>query len=72
MERIIRDAGDVARNRLENYLDEKLKGEWDTTTWEFFTFLLEQAKNHKLDTSGYGSVEYQQDRSEARQILSCA
>jgi len=69
MEINIIDAGDVARQRFYNYLDEKLnKDEWDTTKWEFYTFLLEQAKNHKLDISGYGSLEYQKDKDKAKHI----
>jgi len=62
------DAGDVAKKRLYDFLDEKLNKEWDTTKWEFFNFLLEQAKNHKSDYSGFGSLEYQQDRDEANRI----
>jgi hypothetical protein len=66
MENLIFDAGDIAKQRLYNCIDEKLKGESDTTKWEFINFLLEQARNHKLDFSGYGSLEYQTDRDEAR------
>jgi hypothetical protein len=62
---IIIDAGDAAKQRLYAYLDERLKGELDTTKWEFFSFLLKQAENHKLDISGYGSLEYQKDREKA-------
>jgi hypothetical protein len=63
---LINDAGDIAKQRLYAYLDEKLKGELDTTKWEFFNFLLEQAESHKLDISGYGSLEYQKDRENAK------
>ena len=60
------NAGDVARQRLENYLADKLIGEdTGTTTWEFYTYLLEQAKKHNVDRSGYGSLEYQRDKKEA-------
>ena len=69
MEISISDAGDIARQRLNNYIDEKFKGIWDdTTTWEFFTYLLEQAQRHEPDNSGYGAFEYQKDRDEARAI----
>jgi hypothetical protein len=59
------DAGDIARQRLDVYFDSVLKDELDTVKWEFYSFLLEQAKNHKLDFSGYGSIAYQKDRNEA-------
>jgi len=64
----IKDAGDVAKKRFYDYLEDKLKDRWDDSRWEFFTFLLEQAKNHKIDNSGYGSFEYQKDRDEAKRI----
>jgi hypothetical protein len=60
------DAAGIARERLERYLDEKLKGEWPDTRWEFFTFLLEQAKSHQLDRSGYASIAQQDDAAEAK------
>ncbi|GBU28285.1 hypothetical protein R84B8_01843 [Treponema sp. R8-4-B8] len=68
MENKISDAGDIAKKRLYDFLEEKLNKEWDTTKWEFCNFLLEQAKGHKLDNSGYGSFEYQKDRDEAKRI----
>jgi hypothetical protein len=60
------NAGNIAQERFLNFLNEKLKNEDDTTVWEFYSYLLEQAKNHKLDFSGYGSFEYQDDRAEAK------
>jgi hypothetical protein len=60
------DAGAIARERLIRYLDETLKDAWDTSSWEFYTFLLDKAVKHHIDTSGYGSLEYQKDRNEAR------
>jgi len=66
---IIHDAGDVVLQRFYDYIEKKLEKEWDTTKWEFINFLLEQAKIHKLDLSGYGSLEYQKDRDEARAIF---
>ena len=68
MEINILDAGDVAKQRLFNYLDEKIGKEDDQVRWEFFTYLLEQSKGHKLDFSGYGSLDWQQDRDEAKRI----
>jgi hypothetical protein len=62
------DAGDVAKKRLYDYLEEKLKGEMPETKWEFYTYLLELAKGHKLDLSGYGSCEYQDDRAAAKSM----
>ncbi|MDR0495356.1 MAG: hypothetical protein LBG95_07000 [Treponema sp.] len=59
------DAASIARERLEQYLDEALKGEWPDTRWEFFTFLLEQAQSHPLDRSGYASLAQQNDAAEA-------
>ena len=65
MDEMPTNAGSIARQRLENYLADKLKNEEDDlTTWEFYTYLLEQAKKHNLDRSGYESLEYQQDKKE--------
>jgi hypothetical protein len=58
-------ADEVARRRLETYLSEKLDGEWDDAKWEFYTWLLEKAKSHKVDRSGYRSFEFQDDYAEA-------
>ena len=68
MEIKIFDAGDVAKQRFLNYLDEKIGKEDDLVRWEFFSYLLEQSKFHKLDFSGYGSLGWQQDRTEAKRI----
>jgi hypothetical protein len=59
-------AEDVARERLINFVDEKLAGEWSDTSWEFWTWLLEQAKGRRLDHSGYKSFAYQDDEAAAR------
>jgi hypothetical protein len=58
-------AAEIAKNRLEQYLAQKLKDEWDETAWEFYTYLLEQAQNHKLDHSGYACLEYTADHKQA-------
>jgi hypothetical protein len=60
-------ASAIARQRLNDYLDEKLKDEWDESKWEFFTYLLEQAKWHRISHSGYVSFEQKQDQEEAVQ-----
>lgn len=63
------DAGDIARQRFEALVSEKLKDAWpDTMVWEFYTFLYKKAKDHKLDNSGFASLEYQTDRETARSI----
>jgi hypothetical protein len=66
---ISRTAAEIARNRLDDYLAEKLRDEDDLTTWEFYTWLLEKAKGHKVDRSGYTPMEYQSDH---QQIVKCA
>jgi hypothetical protein len=59
-------AAEIARQRLEACLKEKLKDYWDDLcAWEFYTFLLEQAMNHNVDTSGYASSAYQADHKQA-------
>jgi hypothetical protein len=65
--RLRRTAAALARERFLNYVDEKLAGEFDTAIWEFWTFLLKKAESHRIDVSGYASLEYQQDRDTARQ-----
>jgi hypothetical protein len=59
------DAGTVARQRFEKYLNAKLSNAWDIEKWEFYTFLLEQAKKHPLDGSGLEPLAYQKDRDTA-------
>jgi len=60
-------AAAIAKQRFEKYLAEKLYGSFDLSVWEFYTFLLEQAKKHHIDTSGYGSFAYQEDEIQARE-----
>jgi hypothetical protein len=64
-------ASDIARERFEKYAAKKIRDndglrESDLTVWEFYTFLLAQAKRHKLDFSGFASVEYQADQATAK------
>jgi hypothetical protein len=68
MEIKIVDAGDVAKQRFLKHLDEKIGKEDDLVRWEYFTYLLEQTKCHKLDNSGYACLAYQKDREEAKTI----
>jgi hypothetical protein len=63
----ILSAADIARERFEKYLNEKLSGAWGLEKWEFYTFLLEQAEKHPLDCSGYEPLAYQQDNDESNQ-----
>ena len=58
-------AGAIAKERLEKYVTEKLTESWDECAWEFYTFLLEQAKKHPVDYSGYASPAYLKDHGEA-------
>jgi len=59
------NAKDVAKQRLDSYLNEKLADAWDMSAWEFYTYLLEQAKKHPLVTTGYASMAYKADKKEA-------
>jgi hypothetical protein len=58
-------AAAIAKDRLDQYLTEKLKSYWDTSAWEFYTFLLEQAQNHAASTSGYGPAAFVADAKQA-------
>ena len=58
-------AAAIAKDRLDQYLSERLKDEWDDSAWEFYNYLLEQAQNHQLDTSGYWPAAYRQDHETA-------
>lgn len=63
------NAGDLARQRFEALVAEKLKNSFDDLTdWEFYTFLYKKAKEHKPDYRGFASVEYQADRETTRNL----
>ncbi|MDR2785115.1 MAG: hypothetical protein LBB83_04285 [Treponema sp.] len=63
------EAGDIARQKFDALVSEKLKDAIDDTTiWEFYTFLYKKAKEHKPDYSGFASVDYQADRETAKTI----
>jgi DTW domain-containing protein YfiP len=59
-------AAEVARERFEVYIAEKLRNEDDLATWEFYTWLLEKAEQREADSSGYVPLEYQEDRQTAK------
>jgi hypothetical protein len=59
-------AEDVARERFEAYMKDKLRTEDDLSAWEFYTWLLKQAKQRKTDSSGYAPFAYQDDQETAR------
>jgi hypothetical protein len=59
-------ADDIARERFLDYVEQKLFSAWEDSRHEFFTFLLEQAKQHRIDNSGYRSLEFQHDAEEAK------
>jgi hypothetical protein len=60
-EELPRTASEAARKRFEAYLDEKLRGAYDSEIWEFYTFLLEKAESRKVDRSGYLPGAYLND-----------
>jgi hypothetical protein len=59
-------AAEVAQERFETYIAEKLRNEDDLATWEFYTWLLKKADRRDVDISGYAPLEYQEDRQTAR------
>jgi hypothetical protein len=62
-------AAQAARRRFEEYVEEKLERESDAAEWEFYTFLFEKARRHEVDTSGYQSFAYMDDREKALKAL---
>jgi hypothetical protein len=56
-------AAGIARDRLVQYIDEKLS---DYRAWELYELLLKKAKKHPIGTSNYSSAEYQKDQALAR------
>jgi ParB family chromosome partitioning protein len=62
-------AATIAKERLDNYILNKVKDEWDDLPlWEFYTWLLEKAKHHAIDRSGFISEEYKADKKQATGI----
>jgi hypothetical protein len=63
------EAGDIAKQRFEALVSEKLKNSLDdTTVWEFYTYLYKKAKEHRPDYSGFAGIDYQADREAAKNI----
>jgi hypothetical protein len=62
-------AAAIAKKRLDDYLDKKLTDEHDEAEWEFYTWLLNQAKKHPVDTSGFCSIQYQDDHRKAIALI---
>lgn len=62
------DAVDIAKERLEKYLKDLFsKGNaFPESKWEFYSYLLNQAKKHSLDYSGYASPAYKEDEAIAK------
>jgi hypothetical protein len=60
-------ADDIAKERFETFLAEKLQYKNHVDSWEFYTYLLELAKSHK-HFSGYASASpaYHADIAEAK------
>jgi hypothetical protein len=59
----------AAKERLEKYLNKKLKDENDLSVWEFYTWLLSQAKKHPVDISGYTCIQYQDDKKKTLAVF---
>ena len=67
---LLLDAGDVARDRLNRYLAEKLDCASNATVWEFYTFLLKQAQKHEPDRSfkQMHLAAYKEDEAASKKI----
>ncbi|GHV37292.1 hypothetical protein AGMMS49546_04610 [Spirochaetia bacterium] len=61
-----RSAFTIAKERLDQYISDMVEDTWDDLAlWEFYTWLLEQAKRHAVDRSGFISEEYKSDKERA-------
>ncbi|GHT63825.1 hypothetical protein FACS1894110_02340 [Spirochaetia bacterium] len=61
-----RTAATIAKERLDQYILEKVEDEWDDLAqWEFYTWLLEQAKHHAVNRSGFVSEAYKADNKQS-------
>ncbi|GHV44383.1 hypothetical protein AGMMS49546_28260 [Spirochaetia bacterium] len=59
-------AATIAKERLNQYVLEKVEDQWDDLAlWEFYTWLLKQAKTHKVDRSGFISEAYKADQEQS-------
>ncbi|GHU84686.1 hypothetical protein FACS189473_2580 [Spirochaetia bacterium] len=60
-------AATIAKERLDQYILDKVEVQWDDLAlWEFYTWLLEQAKRHAVNRSGFISNEYKADQEQAK------
>ena len=64
-------AHDIAKQRLESYVSEKVKGHSHTAEWEFYTFLLKKAKEYTINTSSmtFSLPAYLEDEKEVNEIF---
>jgi ParB family chromosome partitioning protein len=62
-------ASTIAKERLDQYISDKADND-DLALWEFYSWLLEQAKTHQVDRSGFISREYLSDKKQASNSLS--
>jgi ParB family chromosome partitioning protein len=61
-----RTAATIAKERLDQYISDKVEDEWDDLAlWEFYAWLLEQAKHHRVDRSGFISEAYKADKDQS-------
>jgi hypothetical protein len=61
-----RTAATIAKERLNQYISDKVEDKWDDLAfWEFYTWLLEQAKHHGVDRRGFISEAYKADKEQA-------
>jgi ParB family chromosome partitioning protein len=59
-------AATIAKERLDQYILDKVEDKWDDLAlWEFYTWLLKQAKTHQVDLRGFISEEYKSDKEQA-------
>jgi len=58
-------AARIAQDRFEKYLNSLLTGTSDEQVWEFYTFLLDQARKHSLAPMRFSSLAYQTDDDQA-------
>jgi hypothetical protein len=61
-----RTAATIAKEQLDQYILDKVDDKWDDLAlWEFYTWLLEQAKHHEVDWSGFISEAYKAEKERA-------
>jgi hypothetical protein len=59
-------AATIAKERLDQYILDVVKDKWDDLAlWEFYTWLLGQAKHHAVDRSGFVSEAYKTDKGQS-------